>query len=1302
MAPALVALLSGASSVACTPPAVAPSTGGSVLSDGFAAAMEAEARSSVEVGPYLELLDRAAAAPQMEDALAATLAAIDALTVGASPTVDTSPGGAVFRSMETLPTVVSRLGHAWALAGKHGKGAPAMPFMRGAIAGALHRIALFVGDEQAAMTWGSRRGCAQDAAVVGPLDWTSLRGLEGRSPVGTLAEPLDGSYPGVAPFAEKVAPLRVRADMCEIDTNAVSFLQGTRAAVVDLYVPAPQRIALALTSSSAAVVDVGGVTALRRGYEAGGLPVTRMASLHVEGGWVRVVVRVAQKNDGGGIELGAWDAQGTPLRTRAPAPGQVAGARASKAQAIEVGPPAGADDPKLALRVAALLGVGEARQAEHLLEARLEVSAGASKDAPPDPRLDLLYARSLPIAGDLPDVKVAERLSSVSTRLGKAWPWSWEARLLAAELADRRLGEGEGVIEALDRLGVTAQAEGPTKDALPLVADVDRVVLARAAMMAQRAGMPDASEMAYKRLTAIAKGSAVLANVDDALHGRVGGDAVKVRCSGAGRDRSDRACLDALREAQAYDRALTELSRLRRLRRAPHALQNVELGIQVARGDLKAALKVHDAMPPAERRLLDALGVAAGRNDGGAVRGRLARDRSTARDAPHAVGVLQRALGLSPDVAPALEAEGRKLVLADQKAPAVPGAATLVLRHLERFEIATDGLLHYVAYDLRRVSGTTDVAMGAGAYGPLIEGRGNPRLLRRRIHKKDGRILTPDAAAFAAQAHSDLSQLEQGDYVEQILEGYTLPSDTGQLVIDTTDLMPDRTSVREAEFEVRRPASVDLQQWAHPLLGEPEERTEKDVAVTVWRVKDLAPRRIEDGVPRMEQGVGISIGTQTWANVGRAIGENLRSLEDRDPYVARWAAEAAGADKTPSPALVERVVAAVGKAVKVADSAELSDIAAIYGGGSQRTTARTILELGHGSRSWVIFRALRELGVKAELAIAEMEPFSASSEFPAHVGRFRHPLVIAHLGGKAGDVWIDADVEGPPLPPGRVSPELRGRAAMFSDGRMVTVQAAGADANDEVDLRLVVDARGDARGHFTILLRGRAAQSLSEAFETVVGTDRREMLRDVVLGWVPWADVEDVTVSSRQGSWEVALRAEVAIHGFARPEGRGGTTWTLPGIEPVHFSFPRGFAGTLGATYASRGARQSALSIDTTLQYHVRRRIELPEGMEVSRAPAEVAVDDARLAARRKGTYGAVIEEDFSMSLPTGTVPAGEYQAFVGRVQAIDSGFMAGIRVVSRGGAAETAKAPAKAGASATPAPKTPTSPGATRPKGAR
>lgn len=1278
-------LIATIATVACAPSAEAPRAPAPGLAAVFAAALEAEAHNSALAGPYLDAIDRAVADPRAEGALATVIASVDALAVGATPGVDAQPSAIAFRSSEMLPEVVQRLAHAWSIADVAGRGAPALPFLRGELATALHRIALHVGDERAAALWGSRRGCAQEAAVVGPIDWTPLRGLEGPWPTATAGhqlEPMQRTYPGVAPFATMITPAVVRADMCALSVDATSFLQGTRAVVLDLANPIAQRVSVALSSSSAAVLEIGGVAALRRGYEEGGRPVTRLASVDAEAGLLRVVVRVAQKNDGESIELGAWGEDGLPIRARAPKPGEVAPARASRPAQISVAPRADAGEADLALAAAAMLGLGEARAAEHLLEVR-DAPAPASlapASLAPSPRLDLLYSRAVFLADDLPDAVITERLRRTSERLRAAWPTSWEARLLAAQLAERRRGAGDGVIEGLKQLGLAAPPPGEGA-APPAVPDADRVVLAQIAAVASRASMPDVAEAAYAKLAAAAAGSALLADIDARLHGRVGADAVKAACEG-GQDRSSTACLDALRDRGELGPMLAEIARLRRLRRAPDGLREAELTERIAHGDLEGALAVYDAMPPANRRMLEALGLAAGRGNVRAVRARLARDRIAARDAPYSILPIVRALGLTPDPAPPLEAEGRKLVLEDQQRPALPGAATAVLRHLERYEIAPDGLVHYVTYDLRRVSGTTDVAQGAVAYGPNIEGRGMPRLLRRRIHKRDGRILSPDAAQSAAQSYSDLSQLEQGDYVEQITEGYALPSDTGQLVLDTSDLLPERTSVREAEIEVRRPAAIPFVVWSHPLLGKPEERASGPVTVSVWRLKDQRPRRLEDGVPSMEQGVRISLGTQTWANVARAIGENIRSLEDRDPYVARWAAEAAGRDSGPPPAvgappgapgsaptsprtLVERVVAATGKKVKVAGGAELSDIAAIFGGGSQRTTARTILELGQGSRSWIIYRALRELGVAADLAIAETEPFSSSPDFPAHVGRFRHPLVIARLGAE-GDLWIDADVEGPPLPPGHISPELRGRAAMRSSGEIVTVQAMGAEAGDEVDLRLAIDAQGNAKGSFTILLRGRAAQSLSEAFETVVGTNRREMLRDVVMGWVPWADVEEVSVSSGEGSWEVALRARIAIHGYARPEGQGGRTWTLPGIEPVHIGFPRSFAGTLGATYASRGARQSALSIETSLQYHVRRRIELPPGVAVTRAPGAVRVEDARLQASRKGTYAQVIEEDFALSLPTGTVAIDAYKGFVERVQAVDSGFMAGIRVEAK------------------------------------
>jgi hypothetical protein len=220
---------------------------------------------------------------------------------------------------------------------------------------------------------------------------------------------------------------------------------------------------------------------------------------------------------------------------------------------------------------------------------------------------------------------------------------------------------------------------------------------------------------------------------------------------------------------------------------------------------------------------------------------------------------------------------------------------------------------------------------------------------------------------------------------------------------------------------------------------------------------------------------------------------------------------------------------------------------------------------------------------------------------------------------------------------------------------------AGDDTGDEVDIRLKVDAKGDAAGVFTIMLRGRAAQALADALEKVVGTDRSDMLRGVVLGWLPWANVNEVSLSSTEGSWAVSLRADIAIPGYAQPEG---ATWVLPGLEPLHSVFPRPFVSTLGATFAGQGARKSALAVESAFQYHVHRRVELPQGTTVVSPPPGVEVKDEHIGATRKGTFAAgTVEEEFALSLPTGTVDPTRYGDFAAKLHRIDDAFVGATRI---------------------------------------
>jgi len=1237
-------MLAGIGVMSCSPSAAIPKAPPPKLAGLFAVAAERGANDSLTVAPYLDVIDLAAQRPDAQTSLSTTVAALDALVHRRDQT------GAAYRSRDGMAETVLSLRDAWQQL--DASASEQAPVIKGVIARALHELALYSGEDRGAAIWSARRGCLQEATVIGPVDWTPLSGLEANSPL-PLGEPLADSYPGVQPFEARVFPFVVRADACQLPINATSFQQGVRAIVVDVQSEEAQRIHFALTSSSAAVLEVGGSKVLERRFESGGDRVTRYGSALVPEGDVRIVLRVAQRHDSAVVELDVWGSDGRPLPSRAPRPGDVAAAEASKPLETSFEPASDADEA-VGLAAAAMLGAGDARASARLLEPMVTGPQTGERST----FLHLLYARAIELADEMSEPTLIARKRAAIRAVNEAWPDSWEGQVGRAWLTERRRGYAEGAIAALEELGVRGGAPMP---------DADVMVLAYVAESASGADMIDVAEDAYDALATEVPGSALLASLDDQLHKRAGRDAVKAACEGS-LDRSLTHCLHANLSVGDDAAVMKEIERLRALRSAPHSLREVELAQWIKAGDVDRALEVYDAMYPAQRSILGAVGLAAGRGDVDGVKKRLARDMRHAIDAARAIPVLAHQMQLTEDPALALEAEGLELVAADKKKAFLPGAGTAVLRRLEHYRIEDNGLLHYLIYDLRRVSGTADVEQGAQAQGPRIEGRGSSRVLRRRIHKKDGRILHPDRAARASQGHADLSQLETGDYIELVLEGWSLPSDTGQLVIDTPDLLPSRTSVRLAEIEIRRPKGIAFSTWSHALLGKPSERTEGDVHVSRWKVEDRAARRIEDGVPHVERGVGVSIGTQTWTNIGRSIGEAIESLRETDPFVARFARDAlASDDSEPAGELTPEqkltlVVTHAGEEIKVASGGELSDVAAMYSGGAQHTNARRMIETGVGSRSWVIYRALAELGIEADLVVAETEAFSSDPSFPPHAGRFHHPLVVVHLPG--GDIWVDADVEGPPLPPGRISPELRGRQAILPNGDMLTVAGMSSEAVDEVDVRLKLDAEGNAKGTLTVLLHGRSAQALSDTFELVVGSDRREILRGVVQTWMPWADVDDVSLSSAEGSWEVAIRADISVFGFGRAEGRDGRTWVLPGSEPIHLVFPRSYVGTLGATYASRAARQNTLSIQTALQYHMRRRIELPPGARVTREPVAVEVKSNNVTGSRSvKVEGSVITEDFRLSVPTGTVTAGAYQKFVDDVHAIDDGFLSGIRV---------------------------------------
>jgi hypothetical protein len=1185
---------------------------------------------------YMTALRRAAASPGDPWQLPVVLGALDALVVRSIPALDdaTEDAAIAFR-VKDAPALGP-------LAGADD------PFVPGLVARALVDLAERRGDARETEAWRQRTGCAREATVIGPLSWAPVTGAMEADPLARFDAKLEATYPAAGAVAPPRAPVVVRGRGCAIDLTATSAAPGTRDVAIDFEIKRAQPIGLTLRARGAAVLRAGGKTVFQRPYELGGGEAALFARVDAPAGRLRVVVRVGLDEDGETLEVDALDEHGAPLPAHAPHVGEAANARVTTSSVVET--PAPRTDAERLTAAAAALAVGAAPIAERLVER--EGSAPNSA-----PALALVYARAVEGARDLSAVHRGERARAAYERVLDVWPTAWEAIVAHAVLAGVRRGQTEARIETLKDLDGYRSKAGPF--ALPILDAFDAAVSGKDDLWGR-------AREAYERASKALDGTALLVDAGRFAFERSGKERVAYACNpDPPHDRSSLECYDARRATGDFAGAARELERIRLVLGGPDLFLPLSLRDALTTRDRTAAERAIADMLPGEVTLSSLYATALLRFGHTDKRDRAAlfEAASTARDAPSALMPLLHAMGDEPTAAFAGIADA--IAARDRANPVLPTAATAILSHRERYDVEASGVAHAVLFDVRRVGGTTDVEENAQADAPMLAGRSVMRIVRRRIFKNDGRVVEPERAPNAQQSHTELSQLEAGDIIEAIYEGWATPDDQGDLGVDSPDMLPERTAVHDAAIELRLPAGLRGSLWSHPLLGPGAETKEEGRRVLRWTMKDVPVRHIEEGTPKMDRTVSVSFSTAEWSDVSRALKETLAALDEHAPEVARWATEAAAGAKGPSArAKIDAVNDAAGVAVKESSTALLCDIGLGRETGPQATTARTILTNHEGSRTWLVVRALRELGIRADVVIAENEPYSADPTFPPHSGRFMHPLAIAWAEG--APVWIDADVAGPPLPAGRISPELRGRNVLHADGTISRVPNTGSDdERDEIDIRLVLDAKGDAKGTFTAVLRGRDAQEIAEALFRIVGDERQRALRGVALSWIPFANVDHVALSSREGSWEIAVRAEVSVGAYAQAEGSGAArTWVLPGIDPLHQVYPRASTGTLGATYVSEGQRESALAVSRAVQFHVHRRVDLPLGTTPVRTPGPFGVKSANLeASRRIAVSGTVVEDDFELGVPTGTVSADEYAGFVADAHHTDDAFLASTRV---------------------------------------
>jgi len=1148
------------------------------------------------------------------------------------------------------------------------------PMVRIAAASARMHLAAALGDGKALGEARRATGCALEATIVGPFHGPTLTALADAGPVdkGTIAatytpNPLGSS----AALALGTSAKKTFGRGCTLDTTGSARAGGLRYAVIDVDVPEAQKIAIGIESSLPAQVLVSGKTVIDLPYGEISLHTTRFGRVAVGApGSVRVVVKLAgYQNEP--IVIYALGEDGTPLVSHAAPVGAPPAATITAAGPELMGPMPASWEARVT-RALALIAMGDTRHAENLVADVAKPTPGAK----PPGAAALVYARTLVTARDLPMHRRLERLRAAYDATLAAWPSSWEAIIGHAQIValQRRGGAGEidAIVEARNTRDKIGKNADPLIDAyLALIAD--DIYGVREDSLAHVKPKLAGTWIGWKLERATTK------ETDDL--------AVKNWCDPKRFDVGRWECAASKAVVGDEKGMLAELARLRTLYGAPKLGVDMEITSTIKTAGVAAARTLYENADIVDRssRLAVSL-VPAGAEGMKWLRREIRVIDGDPRSLTDLINMRRVAGDTSagPELASVFGTRTKALITKDRANPAKPDAGTLILAREETYELEADGFLHAVVYDVRRLGGTTDVEANASArVGTTSGGIGWVTRKIHRIFKADGQIVEPDRIA-AAQAGAELSQIEPGDYVELVAEGYLLARADGALDLDTPDLLPMRTAVEHAQITLSVPASLTADLWSHVELGKPVVTDAFGKKISTWTMKDHGVRRTERGQTGLDMQVAMRWGTWSWKRLGREAREGVLADDERSPEVSAWIASAVGNDKAPTIDLLVRLAKASKRAIPRVGFLPLG-VGNING--PQHYNARTVLLDAQGSRVELVHRALDELGVKNEIVWAEQQPYSADPTMVARAWRFTHAILVAHVSDKSGSavkpVWIDLDVDGYPPPPGKTSPELRGRMAIDTKGEIIAVPGNVVEDPDVATIDLTVDDTGRAKGTFALLLRGRDAQDVAAVLEEEAGDERDDALRSYVLAWMPEADVLEVKASAE--TWQVMVTAKIEVAAMLVPDG---TRYAIAGTPPLHGG---GRAATLGATYASQAKRTTALTIRDAIQYTIHRVIRLPKGSSISTPLPSLDITDAETkmkATRKVKVDDSTIIEDLTFNLPTGVVSVKGFDDFTASARTIDDGFESVIRVMPAS-SMKIAAAPTTS-ASAKPLPKAP------------
>jgi tetratricopeptide (TPR) repeat protein len=790
------------------------------------------------------------------------------------------------------------------------------------------------------------------------------------------------------------------------------------------------------------------------------------------------------------------------------------------------------------------------------------------------------------------------------------WPRLW----LAAEAADRGLGEVTADLEALSR-------------EFPEVPEVGRGLIASYGKLGWKGERVRAARAHAERFPNDRATLELAVGVYEELGDHARADALAARLKRLYPDSEIE--LDRALARRDYATAAAELKRLAARRPDRKDLAERVLDLRQRSGEkvdpfaeVELALRRNPRDPAARLALADARYAAGDRS---ALRTALAAALEQGLPTDELRSALELVEGMT-----ALEPyrlDGRKLVREfETSRVALEGTAARLLDYAVLW-IKPDGSARMLEHELIRVQSQE-------AVGSLTEQQ-IPRgalALRLRVLKKDGRVFEPEQVEGKPTA--TMPYLEVGDYleIERILP-FRGDGEGGKRYLSP------QWFFREAEVAYWRSEFVVVSPKERPLVVQsrgpvpPPAVSEVGGRLVVrrWRVDQSPAAPVERGsvpvtefLPSVTLGWGVTLEGQL-ERARETVGDEL----PRDPRLVRLARTiVAGAPEGDARERARRLYRWV--LTNVEDNDQEGD-------GRRVVTGRS------GRRGAGFLYLARALGLPVEIAAVrnrltppEQGPIDAALAYQNVAIRLA-PRAPCPRGADCAPLWFTVGDRYAPF--GYLPAELRGQPAVVLDGRLSRAQTPSGGAPDGIVYEGEVDLRAD----------GSASVAVDQRFVGLMGIRLRGELEktpeprlvDVVEGnlvarALPGSRLAALKVEDRDDlDRPLTLKMRVEVPNFARVRGR-----------VLIFKAP--FSMLVGPRMAALESRQTPLLLPEATHSEVRLQVRLPAGARVEGdvGPAEARDGERFARARDALAPGGALVIDRTLDVPAGRVAVDEYARF--------------------------------------------------------